>query len=484
VGVNAGRMGALAQAVDVLADPEQLLPARQMMAFTLGFHIILVPFGVAFTAMMLIANWRGLRRGDEQALVLARRWSQVAGVLFAVGAVSGTVLSFELGLLWPGLMGRFGAAFGIPFAIEGLFFFLEAIFVAIYIYGWNRMRPWPHFWTGVPVPLAGVGGTLSVVAANGWMNRPSGFRLEDGQVVDVRPLDVIFNQAFWYEAVHMFLAAYMVAGFTIAGVYAVGLLRGRRDELHRLGLVIPLTVAAIATPLQVFVGDIAAREVFENEPAKFAAIEALPKTGARVPEVLGGVLVDGEMRYGIEIPLGASLLAGLDPDTEIRGLDAIPTEFRQADRLVNIVHLAFQVMVGIGSALLALSAWFAWLCWRRRRQPHAVPDNRWFLRCVAVSGVLAIIALEAGWVVTEVGRQPWTVVGHLLTRDAVTTAGNIWPFFAATIALYAALAIGTFFVLRLLRHRWREVGEHTGENGAGDEADVPYGPSRRTDAPA
>jgi cytochrome bd ubiquinol oxidase subunit I len=484
VGVNAGHMSALAQAVDVLADPEQLLPARQMMAFTLGFHIILVPFGVAFTAMMLIANWRGLRRGDEQALVLARRWSQVAGVLFAVGAVSGTVLSFELGLLWPGLMGRFGAAFGIPFAIEGLFFFLEAIFVAIYIYGWKRMRPWPHFWTGVPVPLAGVGGTLSVVAANGWMNRPSGFRLEDGQVVDVRPLDVIFNQAFWYEAVHMFLAAYMVAGFTIAGVYAVGLLRGRRDQLHRLGLVIPLTVAAIATPLQVFVGDIAAREVFENEPAKFAAIEALPKTGARVPEVLGGVLVDGEMRYGIEIPLGASLLAGLDPDTEIQGLDAIPTEFRQADRLVNTVHLAFQVMVGIGSALLALSAWFAWLWWRRRRQPHTVLDNRWFLRCVAVSGVLAIIALEAGWVVTELGRQPWTVVGRLLTRDAVTTTGNIWPFFAATLALYAALAIGTFFVLRLLRQRWREVGEHTGENGAGDDADVPYGPSRRTDAPA
>jgi cytochrome bd ubiquinol oxidase subunit I len=276
----------------------------------------------------------------------------------------------------------------------------------------------------------------------------------------------------------------MVAGFAIAGVYAVGLLRGRRDRLHRLGLVIPLTVAAIATPLQIFVGDIAAREVFENEPAKFAAIEALPQTSARVPEVLGGVLVDGEMRYGLEIPLGASLLAGLDPDTEIRGLDAVPPEFRQADRLVNVVHLAFQVMVGIGSALLALSAWFAWLWWRHRGQPHAVPDNRWFLRCVAVSGVLAIIALEAGWVVTELGRQPWTVVGHLLTRDAVTTTGNIWPFFAATLALYAALATGTFFVLRLLRRRWREVGEHTGLNGVRDEADVPYGPSRRTDAPA
>src|ERR671921_3018985 len=185
------------------ADPPQLLPAREQMAFTLGFHIILVPFGVAFTFLMLIANYRGIRRADETALLLARRWSQVAGVLFAVGAVSGTVLSFELGLLWPGLMGRYGAAFGIPFAVEGLFFFVEAIFVAIYLYGWKRMRPWPHFWTGVPVVISGIGGTSSVVAANGWMNQPQGFELRDGRVAEVDPLAVFFNGAFWYEALHM-----------------------------------------------------------------------------------------------------------------------------------------------------------------------------------------------------------------------------------------------------------------------------------------
>src|SRR3954454_19592719 len=192
------------------ADPSQLLPAREQMAFTLGFHIILVPFGVAFTFLMLIANYRGLRHGDDQAMLLARRWSQVAAVLFAVGAVSGTVLSFELGLLWPGLMGRFGAAFGIPFAIEGFFFFIEAIFVAGYIYGWDRMRPWAHFWTGVPVVLSGIGGTASVVAANAWMNRPGGFTMRDGEIVDVRPTQVLLNGAFWYEALHMLLAAYMV----------------------------------------------------------------------------------------------------------------------------------------------------------------------------------------------------------------------------------------------------------------------------------
>src|SRR3954466_240341 len=277
----------------LVAGPSQLLPAREQMAFTLGFHIILVPFGVAFTFLMLIANYRGIRRGDDAAMLLARRWSQVAGVLFAVGAVSGTVLSFELGLLWPGLMGRYGAAYGIPFAVEGLFFFLEAIFVAIYLYGWKRMAPWPHFWTGVPVVLAGIGGTSSVVAANAWMNQPAGFTLRDARVVAVDPWGVFFNDAFWYEALHMLLAAYLVAGFVVAGVYAVGLLRGRRDRYHRLGMTIPLTVAAIAPPIQIYVGDVVAREVFQNEPAKFAALELVTRTGTHVPLHVGGVLVDG-----------------------------------------------------------------------------------------------------------------------------------------------------------------------------------------------
>jgi cytochrome bd ubiquinol oxidase subunit I len=465
----------LAACQTVAADPPQLLPAREMMAFTLGFHIVLVPFGVAFTFITLIANYRGLRLGDADALVLARCWSQVAAVLFAVGAVSGTVLSFEMGLLWPGLMSRYGAAYGMPFAVEGLFFFLEAIFVAVYIYGWDRMAPWPHFWTGVPVVLAGVGGTLSVVAANAWMNQPGGITLRNGQVVGVRPLEVFFNRAFWYEAIHMLIAAYMVAGFIVAGVYAVGLLKGRRDRQHRLGLAIPFTVAAVATPVQIFVGDIAAREVFHNEPAKFASIEMLAATGTQVPEKLGGVFVNGQPRYAIDIPWGASLLAGFNPATRIRGLDAIPAQFRPPDELVTVVHLAFDVMVGIGFALLALSGWFAWL-WRRRR---AVPEDLWLLRAVSVGGALALVALWSGWVVTEVGRQPWTVVGLLLTRDAVTRAGNIWLFFAGTLLLYAVVGVATIWVLGLLRRRWAR-GDIT---EAGD-AEVPYGPSKARDVDA
>jgi cytochrome d ubiquinol oxidase subunit I len=444
------------------ADPSQLLPAREQMAFTLGFHIILVPFGVAFTFITMIANYRGIRHGDADALLLAQRWSKVAAVLFAVGAVSGTVLSFELGLLWPGLMGRYGAAYGIPFAAEGIFFFLEAIFVAIYIYGWKRLSPWVHFWSGLPVVLSGIGGTLSVVAANSWMNTPSGITVRGGRVVAVNVWKVFFNDAFWYEAIHMLLAAYVVAGFAVAGVYALGMLRGRRDRYHRVGLLTPLTVGAIAIPLQIVMGDFIARYIFDSEPAKFAAIEMLPQTRTNAPEVLGGVLINGKVRFGLPIPDGASLLSGFSPSTRVHGLDAIPAATRPPDQLVSVVHLSFDVMVGTGFALAALALWFALSWWRTR----ATAPNRWFLRAVTVSGVVAIVSLESGWVVTEVGRQPWTVVGLLLTRDAVQTSGNLWPLFAGAVVIYAGVTVGAVYALRTLRQRWAR----------GEEAATPYGP--------
>jgi cytochrome d ubiquinol oxidase subunit I len=451
-------------AVLAAGDPSQLLPAREQMAFTLGFHIILVPFGVAFTALMMAANYRAIRRDDHDALLLAQRWSKVAAVLFAVGAVSGTVLSFELGLLWPRLMGRFGSAYGIPFAVEGIFFFLEAIFMAIYIYGWTRLRPWPHFWTGLPVVLSGIGGTASVVAANAWMNLPGGIVMRDGRVTRVQPLAVFFNRAFWYEALHMLLAAYLVAGFLVASVYAFGMLKGRRDRYHRLGFLLAFTVAAAVMPFQIVVGDTMAREVFYNEPAKFASIEILSRTDTHVPETLAGVLVGGRVRFGIRIPSGASLLAGFKPSTRIHGLDAVPGAVRPPARLVNIVHLGFDVMVATAFALLGLSGWFAVSWWRH----HDLPRSRWFLRGAALAGTVSVISLESGWVVTEVGRQPWTVHGLLLTRDAVTTSGNLWLFFAATLVVYGAVGAATVLVLRSMQRRWRDSTE--------GEMDVPYGP--------
>ena len=306
--------------------------ARAQMAFTLACHIILVPLGVSWACMTLVANWRAIKRGDEDALLLAQRWSKYMAVTFAVGAVTGTVLTFEFGLLWPRFMGTWGAAFGIPFSIEGLFFFIEAIFIALYIFGWKRLRPWPHFWTGVPIVLAGIGGTLSVVAANAWMNEPAGFTLNKaGEVVDVDPLEVIFNDAWPYEASHMLVAAYLVGGFLVASVYAVGMLKGRRDRYHRLGFLIPFTVAAIATPIQMLVGDTLARWVYNNEPTKFAAIELVPETDSDVPETLLGRLdSDGDVTGGIAIPGLASWLS--DPSTGtstvVQGLDSFPADER------------------------------------------------------------------------------------------------------------------------------------------------------------
>src|SRR3954467_15266469 len=274
------------------------------MAFTLATHIILVPLGVSWAFMTLVANYRAIKKHDADALLLAQRWSKYMAVTFAVGAVTGTVLTFEFGLLWPTFMGRFGDAFGIPFAVEGLFFFLEAIFLAIYIYGWTPRPPVAPFWTGVPFVLAGIGGTISVVAANAWMNEPSGFTLNSaGKIVDVDPVGVIFNTAMPYEAAHMVVAAYLVGGFLIASVYAMGMLRGRRQRYYRLGFIIPFTVAAIMTPVQMAVGDTLARWVYNNEPTKFAAIELVPKTASDVPEtLLGRLTANGNVVGGIKTP--------------------------------------------------------------------------------------------------------------------------------------------------------------------------------------
>ena len=453
-----------------------LLAARSQMATTLGFHIVLASLGVALPTFVLIANAIGLRRGDPAALLLARRWSTVMAVTFAVGAVTGTVLSFEMGLLWPVLMGRFGGAFGIPFAVEGLFFFLEAIFIAIYIYGWRRLSPRAHLLSGIPVAIAGIGGTFSVVAANAWMNQPAGFVLgPDGRVAAVTPLEVIFNRATVYEVPHMLLAGYMVTGFLLASVYAVGLLRGHRDRYARLGFLIPFVVAAVAAPLQVAVGDVAARGILEDQPAKFAAMELITTSGPHQPETIGGVLVDGKVVGGIQIPNLASILAGFSPDTSIAGLDQVPVDQQPP---TAIVHLSWNAMVGLGTALVFLGLWG--LVLRVRRRDYA--SARWFLRAASVSGIVAVIALEAGWIVTEVGRQPWVVYKILRTADAVTQAPGVQTTFIAVVVLYTVLGVATLVTLRGLGRRWARQDAAAGGRAFGDttEDSSPYGPHGRS----
>ncbi|NMO49971.1 cytochrome ubiquinol oxidase subunit I [Actinoplanes sp. TBRC 11911] len=444
----------------LLLQAGEVIPARAQMATTLGYHIILACLGIALPSFVLLAEFVGLRRKDETAMLLARRWSQVMGVLVAVGAVTGTVLSFEMGLLWPGLMRDYGAVLGFPFGVEGLFFFLEAIFAGIYLWGWRRLPGWAHWWSGVPIALSGVFGAMSVIAVNSWMNQPGGFTRVNGEITSIRPWRVFFNHAAIYEMPHMILAAYMVSGFIVAGVYAAGILRGRRDRYHYAGFALGFVPAAILAPFQIFVGDTAARAIAKDQPVKFAAMEYVPQTARQVPEWLGGVYVNGHVYGGVKIPYLDSLLVGFAPGTRVIGWESVPPAERPP--VVSLIHLSFDVMVGLGSLLLLLGLWAAVEYWRRRR----LPPQRVFWWAGAVSGVAAVLAMESGWVVTEVGRQPWVVYRMQTTAEAATTNGGVVTSLSLMLILYAVLAVATIGILRGLARRW----------GRGEGEPVPYGP--------
>ncbi|MDQ1710644.1 MAG: cytochrome bd ubiquinol oxidase subunit [Frankiaceae bacterium] len=416
------------------AAAPDLMSARMQMALSLGWHIVIACFGVGFPVLVLIAEWRAQRTGDPVYDLLARRWAKALAVLFAVGAVSGTILSFELGILWPGLMGRFGEVIGLPFAIEGIAFFVEAIFLGIYLYGWDRLSPRAHLLAGVPVAVSGVASAWFVVTANAWMNQPRGFTMVNGVVTDPDPVKAMFNPATPVETTHMILAAYLVAGFGVASVYAWSWLRGRRDRYTRLGFLVPFTFAAVFALPQVVVGDWAARFLADRQPVKLAAIEGLERTQRGAPLHVGGL---------IEIPNGLSLLAQHDPNAEVIGLDSVPPEDRPP---LLPVRIAFQVMVAIGTGFLVLTGWYA-VAWLRRRD---LPRSRWFMYAAFLAGPAAVVALESGWIVTEVGRQPWIVYGIVRTADAVTHASGIRYGYYALIAIYTALTVATVYVLRRL----------------------------------
>src|SRR5215207_8318970 len=424
------------------------LEARRMQALSLAVHIPLVCFGIAFPAMFLFVHGLYLRTGRPHYKALAKRWSKVALLIFAIGVITGTILSFEFGLLWPDFMATFGEVFGLAFGLEGISFFVEAIFIAIYVYGWDRLSDRAHFLTGVPIVISGFAGSFNVIAVNGWMNQPDGFRVVDGKVVDPRPWDALLNDNMWHEIIHMYVAGYIVCGFIVAGVYAYAWLRGRRDHYHRTALVVTLAFASLAAPVQVVVGDWAARHVAETQPVKLAAIEGLQRTQEGAPFTLGGFYdADrGEVRFGIEVPKLLSLLAHHDPNARVTGLDSVP----EADRPpVNIVRIAFQTMVGIGTGLALLGAIF-FVTWLRRRR---LPRSRWFYRAVMAAGPLSFVALIAGWVTTEVGRQPWIVYEVMRTEQAVTSADGLEVGYAVLVAVYLTLGAGVFWMLRrLARH--------------------------------
>ncbi len=421
----------------------ELVLARAQMAMLFAFHILFAVAGMGMPVLMVAAEWAHLRTGKPVYLDLAKRWARGTAVLFAVGAVSGTVLSFELGLLWPRFMEFAGGVIGLPFALEGFAFFAEAIFLGIYIYGWDKVSPKVHLLSGAVVAAGGVLSGVFIVTANAWMNSPAGFFLDKGMPADVSPVAAMLNPAWKTEVLHMTLAAFAASGFAVAGIHAFMLLRNRDNPFHRRALGIALAVGGTAAVLQPISGDLSARFVARNQPAKLAAMEGHFRTARGAALRIGGIpdAASERTRYAIEIPKGLSVLAFHDPDAEVAGLSSFPRDERP-DPLP--VHLAFQVMVASGTAMALVSVAAAWLGLRNREALFRRP----FALAVVACGPLGLLAVEAGWVLTEAGRQPWVIHKVMRTSDAVTTAGGLaLPFLFFTV-LYAVLGVSAAWHLR------------------------------------
>ncbi|MDZ7727622.1 MAG: cytochrome ubiquinol oxidase subunit I [Dehalococcoidia bacterium] len=432
---------------------DDLLSARALMGLSLFFHTFFTPLGIGLPLLLFITEGIGLKTGDQRYRSIARGWTPVVGLLFAVGAVSGTVLSFELGMLWPGFMNYAGGIIGMPFSLEGFAFFTEAIFLAAYIYGWDRLSARAHWLLGIPLFVSAALSAVFVIAANSWMNAPDGFSVVNGEVVNVNPWDAMFNAAWAHQAIHGTIASYVVTGFAIAGVYAWLGLRGKWDARSPLAMKLAMGMGLAALVVQIVSGDLASRRVYDLQPSKFAAMEGVHETQEGAPFVIGGVPIDGENRFAIEIPKGLSLLMQGDPDAEIRGMDQVPEDERPNEVLT---HLSFQAMVGSGFAMLGIALWY-WAAWWRNRGRDAWMPGRWLARASILGGFLSFVALQAGWFVTEFGRQPWVVYGYLRTEDAATSRGGVDLIFLVFTVLYIVLAVGLIYVLfRWPWRRWEE----------------------------
>ena len=422
---------------------EDLLAARAQMAMSLAFHIIFASIGIAMPLLMVIAEGLWLKTKDETYLTLAKKWSKGTAIMFAVGAVSGTVLSFELGLLWPTFMAHAGPVIGMPFSLEGLAFFIEAIFLGIYLYGWERVPDKIHWISGMMVLLGGMCSGIFVVTANAWMNTPAGFTYENGEFTNIDPIAAMLNPSSFTQALHMTLAAFLAVGFAVAGIHAYFLRRDPDNPFHRKAFAIALSVGAVVSILQPISGDLSAKRLAKHQPIKLAAMEGQWETERGAPLRIGGI-PDEEAevtRYAIEIPNALSFLAHSDFNAEIMGLKDVPPENRPP---VAIVHYAFQIMVACGLVMMVAGIIGGWLTWKRK----ALPTHNWYLKFVTVCTPLGFIAIEAGWTVTEVGRQPWVVYGYMRTADAVTPMPNlIVPFLCFTV-LYIFLSIIVIILLR------------------------------------
>ena len=421
---------------------EDLLAARLQMAISLGWHIVFACIGMAMPFFMAFAEWKWMKTKEEVYLDLAKAWSKGVAIFFAVGAVSGTLLSFELGLLWPEFMEHAGPIFGMPFSLEGTAFFVEAIALGVFLYGWDKISPMAHWISGILVGITGVMSGIFVVAANGWMNSPSGFDFVNGEYINIDPIAALFNDAWFTQALHMTYAAFASTGFAVAGVHAIMLLRGHKIRFHKEALRIALIFGAIAAFAMPITGDLAAKDVAKRQPAKLAAMEAHYHTSKNAPLIIGGIPDDDkqEVKYAIEIPGGLSFLAHGSFDAEVIGLDQIPEDERPP---TAVVHFAFQIMVGLGSLMMLIGLIYFFMRWRQ----WDYINNKWWLRLLAISTPIGFIALEAGWTVTEVGRQPWIIYGVMKTKDALTPMPGIQYSLLAVVSVYLVLTLTVVWLM-------------------------------------
>lgn len=421
---------------------DDFLAARSQMALSLGFHIIYACIGMVMPFFMAVSHYKWLKTNNEVYRHITKAWSKGVAIFFATGAVSGTMLSFELGLLWPKFMEHAGPIFGMPFSLEGTAFFIEAIALGFFLYGWNKLNKWFHWFTGVVVGVSGLASGILVVAANAWMNSPAGFDYVNGQYLNIDPIQAMLNKAWFTQALHMCLAAFTATGFAVAGVHALMILKKQSIEFHYKAFKIAAAFATVCALLQPISGDISAKDVAKRQPAKLAAMEALYHTQKPAPLLIGGIVDEKkkEVKMAVEIPGALSFLAHGDFKTEVKGLDQIPANEHPP---VAITHYAFQIMVGIGSLLVLISLTYLIMLWRKK----TLLNKKWILKLFVYAIPLGYIALEAGWVVTEVGRQPWIIYGIMRTRDAVTPMPGIaWSFYLFS-AIYASLSVIVIFLL-------------------------------------
>ena len=421
---------------------EDLLAARLQMAFSLGWHIIFACIGMAMPFFMAYAEWKWLKTKDEIYLDLAKSWSKGVAIFFAVGAVSGTLLSFELGLLWPEFMKHAGPIFGMPFSLEGTAFFIEAIALGVFLYGWNKIPPKAHWWSGIVVGISGVFSGIFVVAANGWMNSPSGFDFINGEYLNIDPIAALFNDAWFTQALHMTFAAFASTGFAVAGVHAMLLLSGKSIRFHKEALKIALIFGSIAAFAMPITGDLAAKDVAKRQPAKLAAMEAHYHTEKSAALIIGGIPnhETKEVHYAIRIPGALSFLAHGDFTSEVIGLDQIPDD---EEPPVAVVHFAFQIMVGLGTLMMGIGLLYFFMRWRR----WDYLNKKWWLRLIALATPFGFIALEAGWTVTEVGRQPWIIYGVMKTEDALTPMPGVQYSLILIVTIYSLLTLAVIWLM-------------------------------------